>query len=80
MSHERMLRAQKELGIQEDRRYGKGNRGSELREELRQLVSFAGPNGHTRYEAIRGYHDDAVMSLALAVGGLTSGRPRIHVL
>jgi phage FluMu gp28-like protein len=51
-----------------------------LREELRQLVSFAGPNGHTRYEAIRGYHDDAVMSLALAVGGLTSGGPRIHVL
>jgi len=39
MSHERMLRAQKELGIQEDRRYGKGNRGSELREELRHKQS-----------------------------------------
>jgi transposase len=50
MSHERMLRAEKELekeinalmrkaeilDAQEDRRYGKGNRGSELPDELRR--------------------------------------------
>ena len=49
MSHERMLRAEKELeqeinalmrkaeilNAQEDRKYGKGKRGSELPEELR---------------------------------------------
>ncbi len=50
MNHERMLRAEKELGMeinalmrrveildaQEDHRYGKGKRGSELTNELRR--------------------------------------------
>ena len=53
MSHERMLRAEKELeqeinalmrkaeilDAQEDRKYGKGKRGSELPEELRHKQS-----------------------------------------
>jgi len=49
-----------------------------LFEEMRRLMAYVGPTGNLRYEALRGYHDDAVMSLALAIGGLTSGKPRIH--
>lgn len=56
---------------------GLGN-NPRLVEEMRRLMAYVGPSGNLRYEAQRGYHDDAVMSLALAIGGLTSGHPRIH--
>ena len=52
-----------------------------LKAELQAFRAETTPSGHVRYAAPEGLHDDAVMALALAVGGMGRAAPyqSLHV-